>query len=716
MKNSKATPYALASFASAFLLFLIQPMIAKAITPQFGGTASVWNSALLVGQTLLLIGSFYAYRLLSMPRWTGARVINMALAIIASFVIIVLPEYALQKPLPQWATTVAPEIGVPLLMLASVGPAMMVLGSQSPILQKSWAAKSNDANPYPLYIASNAGSLMGLLAYPFAIEFLADITNQLTAWKWTAAFVMTGSGILVLLSPKISSPASQSADNSSRENITIRAKWLFAPFLAVMVMMSAGQMVTTDIMAMPLVWVFPLGAFLVGYITAFSSRISSHSKAAVTPAHIGLAVLALTSANALISADLAAGVLCIISIGLVTHGLLRPVYESRPPVEGLGRFYLALAAGGALGGLVTATLAPILLDWRWELPIALAVSAYMINPAPSGITEKSTKRRLIFVGFLIAWLAFFAQTEALPYAGIIQLVCALILAAMALLFSSGRKSFLFMIMLVMASSGIIYQIGNSITGNSRRSYYSMATIEKGKTPEAITTLKHGTTVHGMQSRIRPSMPTTYYTDSSGIADIARSLPDEANIGVAGLGAGTLACQVPPQNLTFFEIDAEMVDIARKDFTFLKTCAPQARMQVGDARMLIKNSDDKYDMLVLDAFTSDSIPMHLVTNNALDIYESRLAAGGWLLIHTSNRYLNINAPIAQWAIDKGYTPMVLLDSNSKEPLAAASRWVAIRPDGWIERKNDWTADPRWEPASGGVTWTDNRSSVLQILQH
>ena len=309
MFTRNSTPYAIASFASAFLLFLVQPMMAKAVTPTYGGTASVWNSALLVGQILLLVGSFYAYKMIDGRGHYMPRYANMAFTGVAIIALLALPAYAIMRPLPQIFTGMTPEIGVPLLMLATVGPAMLILGAQSPLLQRSYAMTTGERNPYPLYAASNAGSLLGLMAYPLVLEPLTGTNIQVATWETGAITVLICNAVLILRGKSIR-PQDQAI--CPRKALGgVRLKWSIPAFLATAIMMSSGQAISSDIMAMPLVWILPLGAFLIGYMIAFSSKETTDFKRSLKIPQAGLLILAAATANPLVVVNPVIGILAI---------------------------------------------------------------------------------------------------------------------------------------------------------------------------------------------------------------------------------------------------------------------------------------------------------------------------------------------------------------------------------------------------------------------
>lgn len=714
-----AAPYAVASFAAAFLLFLVQPMIAKAIIPNYGGSASVWTSTLLMSQLLLLAGSLYAQRVLRLRAVRGAVHAFVTAAIV--LVTVLLPSRVLATRPPEFLTALHPEIAVPLMVLASVGPAMFLLGSQSPFLQRAWARNGGTSNPYPLYAASNAGSLLGLVAYPFLLEPLVGIRSQIALWNACAATAMVGCCAIALRG----APRFEEANPHPIGTPALtRWEWSLRAFLAVIIMMSGGQILTSDVMAMPIVWILPLGAFLVGYMTAFSAEPDTDFTRSLRIPQSGLVILSITIGGTLAITSSMVALIGILAIGLVTHGLIRPAYETRPAEDGIGSFYLALAIGGAAGGIVSAIIAPLLLDWRWEAPAALLASALLIRPTVRTEEVAPFARRIVLV-VLVAFAAIAGVVSIIMQAKGITIplmLVGVVLSCIALATQTTHRRTLFAAAIgwTMLSTGIAAQVMHSIQGRSHRSYYGIIAVEEAKTKQGSERiLTHGSTIHGKQLIAAPRIPTTYYTSSSGIGDALRNLSARdgpPDVVVAGLGAGTLACLAPAgTDITFLEIDPEIVDIARGDFTFLEECAPNARILVGDARMLAADMTRRYDAVVLDAFASDSIPMHLLTREGLDRFAANLNPGGWLLVHASNRYLDITSPVSAWAARRGYSAMVLEDSQGGGPDGTGSVWMAVRPGGWKSTENGWNADPRWSRALPGRLWTDDRSSILDIIR-
>lgn len=718
MHKKQSITYAAATFAGSFLLFLIQPMIAKAVTPVFGGTASVWNSALLVGQVLLLMGSVYAYRLLGPQYGKGARKIHLAMTFVILLIAAALPEYVLQRPLPSFATEYSPEVGVPFLMVATIGPIMLLLGAQGPILQRSLSAATGNKNPYPLYAASNAGSLSGLLAYPLVLEPLTSTTDQIIAWEIFAGLVLLMNALLVFFRPI----KAESSKKTQEEKTTAKTliSWSLPAFCATIIMMSAGQAITTDIMAMPLLWILPLGAFLIGYMTAFSSDEGSSFKKNLKIPQAGLVLLAAGTASPLVISNPIIGMLGIASIGLVTHGLMRGVYERRPEADRLGTFYLCLALGGAAGGFLVAIASPMIFSWRWELPFAIIMAAFLFDPtSPSNKPIQKTGERILQILAIIGGgFAIFLQTLKLETEGQIAGIL-LICIGIAIQSTSSRRKFALWVTWLMLCVGLVSLIIRANEGELRRSYYGIMAVQHEQyNGEPATLLTHGSTIHGLQINSDPTRTTSYYTPESGVGDAMQSLSasNKKDIAIAGLGTGTIACLAPAKsNLTFYEVDPEIVKAARGDFTFLERCAPQADIVLGDARVSISKREQKYDAIILDAFTSDAIPMHLMTEEALDIYDAQLKDDGWLIIHVSNRYLKVSHPVAAWATQRGYAAMILDNEEPGDNKSTRSQWVGIRPDGWKEEEKGWTADPRWIRATGSKSWTDEKSSIIDIIK-
>lgn len=711
------TPYAMAIFANAFLLFLVQPMIAKAATPIFGGTASVWNSALLVGQLLLLTGTIYASTFIGKLHQTHARFLHQIVVYAIILATIITPNYISSGPSANLPFEGMPEIRVPIMMIATVGLAMFMLAASGPILQDTYARSAHNDNPYPLYAWSNAGSLLGLLAYPLLLEPLTGTETQIKLWK-AAAMVVLAATTWILLWGKLKTreKTKHKAIPLERGHIT---KWMAYAGVVTLIMMTTGQVISTDIMSMPLLWIFPLGAFLIGYIWAFRETPPSVLETATKAPHVGLTILAIISVVPTGNAGPIMAILAISSIALVTYGIMRRAYESRPDTSNLGKFYLALAAGGIMGGFLSAVIAPSAFNWRWEMPIAIIAAAYLLKEQmlPGGIPRKALF--LIFgiaiVGGVIGIIVQGAGNLKMPQNIGVILVC----SAACIIAAGNRAAFTGWIIWLLIATGLTSIVLDSINGRLSRSYYAIHSIETdsiGYIP--VRALASGTTIHGMQQLGMPETPTTYYTKTSGAGDIMRAIEARnkmPDIAVIGLGIGTLSCLAPDKaKMTYFEVDPEVVKIARTKFRTLRTCSPNAAVITGDGRLELSKLTSQQDAIIVDAFSSDAIPMHLITAEALDNYTQKLKAGGYLLIHISNRHLDIGKPIAAWAQTKGYQTHTLFD-DGKDALTTSSKWLVVRPDGWKEKEGDWTADKRWELlTTKSKPWTDDRSSILGIL--
>lgn len=701
----------------SFLLFLIQPMVARLALPRLGGAPSVWNSAMLVYQALLLAGYGYAHWLARYPGRTQAAV-HIAFFILAA---LMLPLGLKDGALPPGAN---PYLGVPVLLLASIGPLFLMVAAQAPLMQR-WYSLSGGEDPYPLYAASNLGSFAGLLAYPLLVEPLLPTPVQ--SWIWTLGY-----GLLLFLVALCARGIPLGAGLAARDGTTADAppsatrfaNWALLAAVPSGLMLSTSLHLTTDIVAMPLLWVLPLGVYLLSFSVAFAS--DQRLAALCTRA----APLILLMAGATAFADttpapfLTAGVtlLCLFVIAVALHARM---YASRPTAAHLTRFYLAMSVGGVIGGLFCALMAPLLFDWTYEHPILLVATAFLLAQRPIFRGTATFAGKGAWLGAAILLLLSLAGTGGQPV--IVKFLAALIIIGGALALLGRRACFGMALLALMLCLGGWTKLSLSMQdGLMTRSYFGVYAIRAGT---GTRSLVHGTTVHGIQDLARPRMPTSYYAPASGIGLAMRATPvlfgRHARIGIVGLGVGTLACYAERgQKWRFYEIDPVIADIARdaRYFTFLKSCMPDPELRIGDARLRLAEEDKSVaDILVIDAFSSDSVPMHLLTREAFGVYRRHIGDHGLLMVHISNRYLDLRPVIAAaardgWhAVERHYEP----DDAARADRASASIWVALSPDaGTLARlvrngpNGAWTAlaDNRGFPA-----WTDDHASILPILK-
>ena len=708
----------------SFLLFLIQPMVARLALPRLGGAPNVWNSAMLVHQALLLAGYWYAHRLSRLPLQRQSR-LHLILYAVA---LLTLPVGLVDLPPPPPGSEV---FWVPALLALSIGPVFFLVSAQAPLMQRWYALHPQAGEPWALYAASNLGSFAGLIAYPLLVEPLLPLQAQ--GWAWSAGYVLL-LGLIALSArarrglPQVAeAPAAQ-----QRPAARQLALWIALAAVPSGLMLSTTTHLTTDIFAMPLLWVIPLGIYLLSFVIAFSDR---RGPARAVSALAWLAVLSI-GGLAMVSQG-AHGLLPVLaSVGLlffVCVALHARLYDLRPPAEGLTGFYLAMSLGGALGGLFTALIAPLAFDWAWEHPL-LVFAAALLLPRPALLDwarrgDLAPALKFMALGGLMiaaAALAKFlydANSEVGRETAAIVLSAALALVGLALV--PWRALALGVLGAAMLVQGGLQTIKDSRDGLRTRSYFGVYTV-RDYPLEQQRTLAHGTTLHGRQSTDPAArcLPLTYYGPGSGagiaFANASRLVPGRAMIGVVGLGTGSLLGYARPgQSWSVFEIDETVLDLSRQGkFTYLSGCAPGAQIVLGDARLkLAQVRPGTYDLLAIDAFSSDSIPLHLFTHEAFGVYMQALAPRGVLMVHISNRFIDLEPALAAAVKARGLHAAVREDSPPDQNVWTGSTWVAItrdpaRLDELAKLAPAMPFRPLKQPAPR--LWTDDHASILPYV--
>ncbi|WP_447764926.1 spermidine synthase [Sphingopyxis panaciterrae] len=731
--------FVLTILVGSFLLFLVQPMIARMVLPKLGGAPAVWNSAMLVYQALLLGGYAYAHWL---GRFTLRRqaTIHLALFLLAA---LWLPIGIAQIAPPGPGQEV---LWVPLLLLASIGPVFFVVSAQAPLMQRWFAADTRAGDPYYLYAASNLGSFGGLISYPALVEPNLPLAAQ--SWGWTAGYAL-----LVLLvgasaaarwrGGAVRHDEAAAENGEPRPTLRRQIHWLLIAAVPSGLMLSTTTHLTTDIVAMPLLWVLPLGLYLLSFVIAFSTatkltKIISFIAPPVLLAVGGLALMSSGGGSMMIAL---ASLAMLFVVATALHGYL---YYLRPAPRYLTLFYLIMSAGGVLGGLFAALFAPLLFDWVYEHPL-LVLAAALLLPLPAllpwdkwmGLSAHGSGRIvavLVGIAALASWNMVFSWTGSAdgPAA-----MWGIAIFAIGILVIGWRWAYVPVLALLMLGAGGWNTVQDSFTGMRVRSYFGVYTVTEDAYRHQHR-LAHGTTLHGLQRTDAESRrePTTYYGHQSGVGltlDKAQMLAGpRAAIGIVGLGAGTLACyRRPGQQWTIFEIDPVMVDIARDPakFTFLSDCAGDTPIVIGDARLqLAQQPAGKFDILVIDAFSSDAIPLHLLTEEAFGIYARALKPDGVLLVHISNRFFDLEPALAAEAKARGWTAAIRLDPAPEEDDLSnltGSNWVALtrtparmkQLTGGVKPRADSDHDGAWVPLAARPhfsRWTDDYASTLPVL--
>lgn len=722
--------YVLTILSSAFLLFLVQPMVARMALPRLGGAPAVWNSAMLVYQALLLGGYAYAHWLGRLePRLQGQ--VHLGVLLVSALWLPI--GLGTMQPGPG----AQPALWVPWLFVLSIGPLFFAVSAQSPLLQRWFSLACKGQDPYALYAASNLGSFAGLIAYPLLVEPLMALVQQ--RLLWSSGYILVG--LLVALCAAMlpgGTPVQAARPVTSPPPGRARiAHWILLAFVPSGLMLATSTYITTDIVAMPLLWVIPLALYLLSFTVAFAQdRTMADTQTRIAPIAIllfgGILVGGMPGMPYL-GAIMALALLFLVSVSLHTG-----LYRLRPAPDRLTGFYLAMAFGGALGGVFSALVAPLLFDWTYEYPILILAAgvltphAYLLGPLRRLWAGNPRRRQLLTGGVVVLVGLSVWAVLALPGTGDTpsdaQQAVLLAIVAIGVLAIGTPLAFGVALSGALVAFGGYQAIAISLERGARtRSYFGIYTVHG--TPGAQQ-LAHGTTVHGTQLRGSPARertPTAYYVPGSGVGQAMRAAPilygPNARIGVVGLGTGTLACYARlGQRWRFYEIDPAIVRIARDggQFTFLSRCLPDPTIVLGDARINIAAArPDTLDLLALDAFSSDSVPMHLLTREAFDSYARVLSPRGLLLVHVSNRFLDLEPVVAAAARAGGWTATTLFYTPPPHPRDAAtmSQWIALSRDpktiALLESR-----DAGWKPIRarpGFVPWTDGYSTILPLVK-
>ena len=720
--------FTLTIFVGSFLLFLVQPLIARLALPRLGGAPAVWNTAMLFYQATLLLGYVYAHALTRLPLRRQAMIHLILLAAAALMLPIGLADLA--PPV-----TSNPAFWLLGLLVASIGPLFFVVSAQAPLMQ-AWFAAGDDRDPYFLYAASNAGSLLALLAYPFIVEPMLTLGVQ--AWVWSGGYLLMVALVAGCAWRSRSAHAAPVVLETASLVWRQRLRWVLLAFVPSGLLLSTTTHLTTDVMAMPLLWVAPLALYLLSFIIAFSSAGEIFSQQAMKMAPLLLLVLGswmFMSLGSLALLLAGAGLILLFYVALALHGELARL---RPPAGNLTEFYLWISVGGMLGGLFCGLLAPLIFDWAYEHPILLVLAAALLPAKPlvrriGRLWQRPPTRWLLrYVLPTLSVVVSLWVAERMSFGPDTRFAAFIAVGGMALaavVAIGHRKAFAVHVAALMLALGGWAAIDISTIPHAReRSFFGIYELN-GSQSRRVRQLLHGTTLHGVQSTVPAykSEPMTYYARESGVGRAMALAKPDASIGFIGLGTGTLACYATPQQRwTAFEIDPVIVRIARDPrlFSYLSRCKPDIRIDVGDARLRLAGYRAAFDLLAVDAFSSDAIPLHLMTAEAFDAYARALKPGGLLLVHISNRHLDLEPVVAAIARRQGWRGAVRdYDPPKEQPpgiMLTRSQWIMLSKDKRaVQRVLDTSPEADWRPLrrrQGFPAWTDDYASVLPLLKY
>jgi hypothetical protein len=672
-------------FTSSFLLFLVQPIIAKQILPWFGGTSAVWTSCLMFFQLVLFAG--YAYSDLSTRSLKPGKqtVVHLVLLAAALACLPIVPGDSL-RPDPQKA----PIIELLVLLAATVGLPYFCLATTGPLLQAWYVRLYPQGKVYRLFALSNGASLVALLAYPFTIEPHSSTLQQL--WWWSGGF-----GVFALLcgacawvsrsatsTPKTVPAPNAEVAHDKAPTLRDAALWVALSAMGSAMLLAVTNHLTQNIAAVPFLWLLPLTLYLFTFVLCFEGRGWYSHRVFAGPLIISLAVMAWCLNVAMRAVDVktivpafAIGFFCCC---MFFHGELS---LRRPAPRYLTRFYLCLSLGGSLGGMLVSLAAPVLLDGYFELPIAMVVTAALMLWL---LRRYLTANKIAYVLLLLAFAS------------------SMLVVVMAWEFFTRE------------TSGALFKA---------RNFYASSRVvntrdDDGKT---VRVLVNGTIVHGTQyesDELRRT-PTTYYGANSGVAlAMNRGGSAPKRVGVVGLGVGTLAAYGRQgDHFRYYEINPHSIEIAQRDFSYMSQSRAEQSIVLGDARQQLQAELDRgepngFDVLVVDAFSSDSIPVHLITQEAMSVYRQHLKPGGVIAFHVSNLFLRLPPVVDLLAQDAGMqTAQVVFAGQGAEN---RSTWVLVTADrGFIDSAELRSRRSTIEPIPGLRLWTDSYNNLFDILR-
>jgi len=738
--------YTAAIFLSALLLFGVQPMFTRMVLPRFGGSPSVWSVAMVFFQSMLLAGYAYAHVLATLRQRYASVAIHLLVLVGAACT---LPLAIAQG----WATPSGSAVAALWLLglfAVSIGLPFFALAANNPLLQ-SWfvSTRHHDArDPYFLYAASNVGSFIALLSYPVLFEPIFRLQTQTRLWSvgfLLLIVLIAACGALMLSAPQPRVRAK--TKTTPRPDWMIIGRWIFISAVPSGLLIAITAYISTDVAAAPLLWVIPLSLYLLTWVLVFQRRplISYRVALLLQPvATAGIVLLMFYSVSIALLLNLTLHLLAFFVIAMACHGELA---RSRPAPQHLTTFYVSLSFGGVIGGIFSGLIAPYVFSSVAEYPI-LVVLAILCRPFNQDIW-KPLKRWLwplapAYWPRLNRWFWPAAATIALALASarytgfdlnddaesvLTGIILTLTIGSLVLLRDPPKWAFV--IALAFAVIHVYPTVG--IHNETLRSFFGVHKIYESEDGR-YRILMHGSTIHGAQmienergeQVTGPPRPITYYHDKSPMAQVIRAIRERKRaplrVAVIGLGTGSLACHIAPgETWRFFEIDPQIVEIARdtKRFSFLSSCAPNIPIILGDARLtLAQELARSYDLIIVDAYSSDAIPVHLATAEAMAVYKSKLATQGVVMMHISNRHLELHSVVEGIAAANGLKTWVWSNKDEQyddDNYVFASD-VTISADaaddlGALAGDKFWVLTP---PNPALRTWTDDYSNIAGAI--
>ena len=693
--------YAVVIFLSAFLLFQVQPLIGKCILPWFGGTPAVWTTCMLVFQLLLFAGYAYAHLTTKYLSPRGQAWLHVALLVTALCTLPITPDASWKPEAGQ-----SPALRIVLLLTATIGLPYFVLSSTSPLIQGWFSRTHSGQTPYRLYSLSNVGSLLALLSYPFLVE--PTLATESQSHVWSVLFFVfgllcaLGALRMVAVVPRQSQTRTAAIEaDGTAPSWGLTGLWFGLSMTASILLLAITNQVCMDVAVVPFLWVLPLALYLVTFILCFDSeRWYSRRRYSLISALLLFGSILMIGRGSMVPIALQIVVFfgMMFCCCMVCHGELAAL---KPHPRYLTAYFLTMSAGGAAGGLFVALLAPVLFVAYNELYFGIFTLLFL------------------FVLLLLrednARWPYPSWTGPLAIAGIVFVVL-----------------------------GLLSQVGRNEESalEVKRNFYGVLRVRTqvvDDTQEPLLQLAHGRIAHGSQfiAEQKRHIPTAYYAHNTGIGQVMKQLDNSApqHIGVVGLGIGTLAAYGRAgDRVRMYEINPQVIELARKHFTFLRDCAAEQTIVTGDARLSLEfEPAQQFDVLVLDAFSGDAIPVHLLTQQALDVYLKHMKSDGILAYHISNLHFDLQPVILGLANSRDLTVKFQRNDADSETAALASIWALVSPSAERLARIDQAEKTQLvqaraikagsaksqsvkaqRPVGRPILWTDNRNNLLEVL--
>lgn len=720
--------FSLTLFISAALMFAVQPMAGRMLLPIIGGTPAGWIVTMAFFQVTLLAGYFLAHALSRLP----AALHGFLFLLILAAGILFLPARIMPDP----SGEVPDAFGIFKMLAVTLAIPFMAISATSSTLQRLFAttAHKDAKDPYFLYAASNLGSFAGLFAYPLLAEPLLGLQAQSQSWFYGYSLLIILIG-LCLITPTATLAAYKSSPQKEKMlpiSAVTKLKWVLYAFIPSSLLMSVSTHITTDIFSAPMLWVLPLGLYLLTFVIAFARRqfISDELLNRLQPITVTLCVgflIILTISLRMSWLGLFVQLFGFTICALMCHRqlvLMRPVNSD----QHLTSFYLYLSIGGALGGVLNAFVIPYIFDRLIEYPLFL-IASLCLNPyfrermtlVPKMYLGLGLIMTLAYVAYLLSGTAIF---ESLSFRGISSgmIMADFFLLCILVIFATGARTASIGLLVLLFCHAVILPKNVLITD---RNFFGVVKVYErpiivDNKKYTLRNLHHGTTLHGTQIIEEPlnTQVTSYYSEDGPVGNIF-NIYTPKNIAVIGLGVGTIYCYSTPENkFTFFEIDPAIVTMAQKHFTYLKDCdkGTPPSFVIGDGRIEMgKLKNQKFDLIVLDAFSSDTIPTHLLTVEALEEYKKHLTENGLILANLSNRYFNL-APIFFRNADLvELSGRLRFDYGGKKIYETASLWAILGPNDKTFKPLehfDWKSLKEYKSLR---PWTDDYTNLLRMME-